>query len=1157
MIGPNLFIGVGGSGRSTLHWLYGDLRRRLIEMGWPWAEREALGRAMPECWRFLAIDVDSNENPSTDPVVPNGAINRLSLSGSPDNLKNIYGAMYGKNVGLTTLGWVPPLTDLKPFNPYDGAGQYRAIGRSVALARLDELKNVITVEAAKLNSPMAQADADLLVTSCGAKVSKLPKDRRVILVSSLSGGSGSGIWLDVAQWLTGRPDTPADAWMAHRLYSFLYLPEVYELISGADAGIAPNSMLGVVELLSACGDRAPVDRMTEPWANAMGIAPASFTTKSPRNIFFVGGRNAGVNFDRLEDVYASTAQTLAALVVGGDNSSNFDRISVNNQSTSIIPMLQAANVPSSNVGYSRLDLGHRDFGEYAGRRLFREIMRTLHNGHAALALNDYENDEQIVQRLVDEHQGRFFNSCGLYELDVDATKHDQILLGLLPIENRQTFFDELKKLLRVKTVALKKLKKENLRLPDLKRAISDNKEKVTREATALMVANIESYGATVRKQVLHTVAEYCTTFSVPVTIELLKRLDKQLGSAAIELAHQMGTADASSLDNLSAFLSKWTVNDAPENENEDSAVDHLRGSMQSQVRAVAIAFIRDVRSGLLKPLQISMERWLKSSKSELLDSWWRATVLEWNGIDVPSDLLPLPNTILIHGSDGFPDTFVDLLHGLFQLQDEASLKAAVAEIVLQSWPNAPVAPRFSATKDTDQMFVTESASFGIAVMPPASTPASEMNAKYAEAHIGFLTTSRAQLASYTMPDLVDLNESVRQWINRREGVLSTYVRLGLGKWLDQNDPDFTDRRQVFETRLSTAVARATPVITFDAGALQAVHGMNRPKEEIVASPYFPFPSTSIVANIVRSVVQSNDLDPASVDFKTGAGDPSRVEFIRSYTDGLHPLALASLTSPVTNAIAGADRNFWLARRTRPLAQSLGLTPAQIVAFARGWLVLLSLNLIDCNKGRTFLDSKWVDIPRDRIARGQKPSNFADGPSVVAATWLRIALESLAVRLFKYPSNPTSLDWYVKVLALGGYVDGDQTARDQETLVSSGGIESVDDTAPRLTLDALSAWIDSGTKHDDAPTPFPETAGSAEQGDGSVRRERLLRFLDTSLEARTDWIDQALSGPFPLKQESISASSELALHFIRAMEQVRAVVAGTTPISIPSPGPHAV
>lgn len=680
MTGINLFIGAGGSGSATLRWLYHDLKQRLIANGWPWDERARDGHAMPRCWRFVEIDVDATGNPSGVPDVPAGAFKRIVLASEPDQMSTIYNLLRTRHLRPELNGWLPQLAEMAPFNPYEGAGQYRAIGRSVFLARGAEALEAIRNEAIAATGVDALADLADLGTYCNLETSGT--ERRAVLVSSLSGGSGSGMWLDIAQWLNGRPGVANQAWMTQQLYTFLYLPEVHELIDGPGGGLMPNGMLSAVEMLSAYADRAPYDDMAQARLTSLGIAPHTYSTKAPRNLFLVGrAGTGGVAYETVGQVYTVTSRTIGALAFS--HGAGFSRVTVNEQTPPPqIPLLRVADhVTSSNIGYSRLDLGRQALSEYSVRRIFRSTMLQLMDGHRSQRLNDFESDEDTIRRLANGVEQSFFADCGLHERDGDFGSNDQILEAMLPSETVAEHADRFQaRFSAIVDEVYASIRDRKQRDSQLSVEYPPVREKVLSAAQLEIMRNAVAYADDVRVRLLGAVAEAVASYSVPVAVELLRRLDQQLDDAH----QQLVDGGANAAGNVATLVEEFFGN---MREKLPQGRRATLGSVYLERRRAACSFIREVQSNLIRPAVSVLDGWAQRSRDELRLSDMKATVFDWNGVETPDDLVPPPNVIMLEEPSEFDDRFRALIESTLSVGGEPrpfddALRAAMVDHVV-------------------------------------------------------------------------------------------------------------------------------------------------------------------------------------------------------------------------------------------------------------------------------------------------------------------------------------------------------------------------------------------------------------------------------------------------------------------------------------------
>jgi hypothetical protein len=80
----------------------------------------------------------------------------------------------------------------------------------------------------------------------------------VIVVSSIAGGSGAGMFIDVAEAV--KSAAGGQPW-ADRIFGVLYAPDVFAEINNMDA-IAPNALAAISETMSGYWNNNPTESTT-------------------------------------------------------------------------------------------------------------------------------------------------------------------------------------------------------------------------------------------------------------------------------------------------------------------------------------------------------------------------------------------------------------------------------------------------------------------------------------------------------------------------------------------------------------------------------------------------------------------------------------------------------------------------------------------------------------------------------------------------------------------------------------------------------------------------------------------------------------------------------------------------------------------------------
>lgn len=196
---PTLVLGLGGTGVTVLRYL-----KRLYE------ELEPDDRVPAN---FLGVDFDrsalmNTENHSLAELGDNEFL-YLQPEGIQELVRNIDRRLGDQPAWAKILKWFPERTKVQvPASEVEanGAGQYRLLGRLGFFLNDEIIDNAVRTRLDRL-----QVEIDSV---------RLSKQKRVILVASVAGGTGAGMLVDMA-YLARRHDSRP------RVYAYLALPEIF------------------------------------------------------------------------------------------------------------------------------------------------------------------------------------------------------------------------------------------------------------------------------------------------------------------------------------------------------------------------------------------------------------------------------------------------------------------------------------------------------------------------------------------------------------------------------------------------------------------------------------------------------------------------------------------------------------------------------------------------------------------------------------------------------------------------------------------------------------------------------------------------------------------------------------------------------------------
>ena len=108
-----------------------------------------------------------------------------------------------------------------------GAGQFRAIGRTVAVWTAGRIKSAINESLAGLEQALVDAELkDLFHNITGEAADGKPRTH-IIIVSSLAGGTGAGLMQDVCDIIRAMDKSYSD-----EIFAVLYAAEAFDALGG-------------------------------------------------------------------------------------------------------------------------------------------------------------------------------------------------------------------------------------------------------------------------------------------------------------------------------------------------------------------------------------------------------------------------------------------------------------------------------------------------------------------------------------------------------------------------------------------------------------------------------------------------------------------------------------------------------------------------------------------------------------------------------------------------------------------------------------------------------------------------------------------------------------------------------------------------------------
>jgi hypothetical protein len=1052
-----LFVGLGGSGGKTLRFLKRDIEAWLRGQGW--------NEGIPQGWQFLQIDTPTKADGAeikSAPMLSNDEY--LGLVGNGVDLDQLDKSMFPQQSKNRLVGssWrvVPQSLNV---NIQTGAGQYRAVGRSVALAYLGPIRERLRVTFGKLTQPASQASLSQLFM----QVHKQPptgnvESPLVVVVSSLAGGTGAGLINDVCDLLRDiNPD-------AGESIGILYTPDVFNELLGTGgndaAGIQPNSLAAICEVLNGYwwhGGAGGTDVKIPLKENALmtqANAINPLTRTGPAYPFLVGSKNShGVSYQESSQLFEIVGAALTSWVTDLTVQSKLIAYSQSNwrngaATLRVTPhalvnkgsaMFNEAGLNAFNaLGFARVSLGTQYFENYASERIARDavefIAKNFENGSGANNLRASQPNittQELIDRQAEEQVDSFMRLCGLSPMQ--SSEYHFAGTPYLPIEarirpeNLDSFYYE------CLDWAVTQSDREGNHLPQdwlswitpsvedaaaqfkqrCAPIVEENLVKLISELPREIVAQVLRLIGMVGLQIAERVLEKSIQRLIDPTHGYIANLKEIIQSDARFAPRSYWETQAQNV--YSGKKKKIASGSLLKQSCEGALVPAVYGT-GAEMKTVTVDFLDQLVTGFLRPMQQALATASNNYTAGI------GTAEEWpnwpmaNGIATlsQSSRPPMSEYTILKNSD-FPQIFDGLL----------------AETV-------PALPGQNASRQ----FVVRSAVIDgefLDSVAPVSNDDAERLAKLAPLRIinewwpninQHLATPRmvSQVVFETGFDLDRIKSRAKEWLNRKDTPIKTLLDSSLRSYLDRQsaqnmnllDAVMVGRQGDFLQAFTSAVDASRPLVELDTQLMSVLYpGQSHPKVSVEVST-MPFEGHELQDVLAQKISQLNGITPGAAvlsDYFSVSAGIKHID-ITSRLSGPYPiLAISSLLMPIAQAwkslTADGRGDFWDKRRARPLNEFIPAPQEHILAMLRGWFLGRKLGLIGKVSGGTYFVAP----------RGQQPG-YANRelPKVLLSTSEAagdepaIVLESLGLAYVEVgvANSLEPLAGYINMLELG-------------------------------------------------------------------------------------------------------------------------------------------
>lgn len=963
-----LVVGCGGSGAKTQAYMIDQLKAHIRSF-------DPTLTSLPKAWQFVSVDVPIEPEPGPDGlgnVQVNGG--RYVGIGSKEQYRTFDSGITRMLGEKKALGEVATWSDRHPESRTtpisDGAGQFRGLGRMLTLRAIPRIREELRAALNTLEEADTLRELDELNHKITGHHQNSAEASTVILViSSMAGGAGASMFLDVCRILATLPNGKPE-----HTGVFMYTPEVFEnLPAESMVGAWPNAlaMFGEavatqtgastesdVALFKALGVNAGGSRNTFarlfPIGARMGAKGARFGDGSPNTVYRGLGRSLAALMTS-----EKSAEAFVAYSLGNTGAPEADRSLFGWASPTDTPW---DFMPWGSMGYAQLSMGRDRYAEYSAQRLARTAFDRILTGHMDPRSTD-TGEEQLKKRVADRYPD-ILDQIGLGQWITERQGPAFIAQWVSYLCGNQaaTAAERSRQWLRQQLPTADGMKATEW--ADLVRGkLGDpgNSWYVTSQLDADAYTFVHSFADQFCDMVTAMAEENIASVGLPFVEKVLEQLAKsireQLVRPLAEYAAQNAHLDPMAVNAATEqLLQPVTGNGAVT--NSGSILDNISAQYRGQFLQV---FGVHVAAKLHPVLEDFLNNVLKRLSDELrgihetLEHADRKKDVSVNLADVatddpvawPSDREEMisdrfrgsANEILISDVDNFPTDYGNhILHDV-QVADptvadagQAGLHAAQS-VIRGDW-NTDGAEK--APKDT--------------LARPAATVVGGNRCGWVSPHLTASPTGGEERESHPGTFTAklrpaDLLQRSRMWIQRPDYHFHRFISTDLRSYMTQDelttDVTFDNRMNRLRSAFTTALAQARPLAAVDSAMISRVHHTSESYHYNFSE--IPFKANS-AAEALRAVLNgTTHLDDAtadSLDSSLTQGTKVRhIDVFGSYPN-YSPVVFSSLFPHIVkdwNSRTNHD-GFWTLRRSRPLAGALPLSKAERQAMVGGWLI---------------------------------------------------------------------------------------------------------------------------------------------------------------------------------------------------------------------------
>ena len=1009
-----LVVGCGGSGGDTLAYLMDQLRSDL--------PKDAASR-LPAGWQFVFLDV-----PTAIQKGPEGVGNVEQQGGTYVGLGPRGGSYpsldyvlserlrhdQGNSIdGLGQFGaWACQRPDEEETAVDLGAGQYRAIGRTVLLSKAGEVRDLLDSAWKTLEHNDTHDEMERLSQATGSRY-----DRRapalVLVVSSMAGGAGASMALDVCRLLSMVPNTNPS-----KVAVFMITPDVFDTLPAqARTGVRANALAMLGEIVASQTDAAR--RHDAELLRVLGVSDTVGHHVPFARVFPIGrtvGTQRAIFGDGTRDtVYRGLARGLAGLITSDVASEEFAAFDLGNRGyVEPDPRLLGwgaapAPLPWGSFGFSSISMGRDRYAEYAAQRIARSAVDRLLDGHLRSGRSAASGVAE-VQALVAAEWPSVCQSLGLpsqfsgaqaaAELErwyattavprpgvegATAQIVDQIIALTNPeVTQAQHWLAHVRRALTVGKPAAQRATEDFAY-----RSAVDWAFGLQQRVEEVITQAVGRYGAVYARAVVERIGELLTNTLMPGLKALSARPTGDLAAVPPEIetivAGTRGTISGGqdwleSIKRDARLKLGIEIYTSSARHISRALGDFVPGVLTSLSQALtdAIAILESSRRAALA------HDGLARLETDLYPAWPAESDQR-----VPERFGEADNELMLTPSGEFDGQFARDIETCLtkEARGPQPLATVTSHVITGVWD--------STGEPSPGGLIRRSTNWWPRAFPTDPTSGQ---------------TVRAQEGQYTLTVRpAELRRRAQSFVRRKDESFDVFVSTNLRPYIEgkdasrPSDVEIQRRQRDLVSQFRRALDLAVPLSSVNPQAVKMMYRTRSQSQEVQYVYKFsqiPLGALSVADDILALIRQDsliNEVSPTNFGRAlTTEGNPRRIDIFGSYPLYL-PLAFNSVLEPVINEWRSVQpegaRLFWTMRRARPLSGSLPMSDAERRAMILGWYIGQIVGEIEIPPEPYTRpvqiwapdDRQWISFPHPLLT---PPSQFRFKPD-----WLPAVLES--------------------------------------------------------------------------------------------------------------------------------------------------------------------